>query len=202
MPKNVSRKRKNILPWIVAFLTLILIIISKTAYSAGEQDFRQGMQYYRNRQFSEAFPCFEKAARSGNTEAQSMIGVLYFQGNGVGKDDREAAKWFEKAARAGEPDAQTFMGVMNLEGRGMPKNEAEAFKWFEKAATNGETSAWNYLGTAYMKGQGTAKNTEKAIYWFTRAAPRGRLLLGFSAIAVKDVAPGVAALRRAWFPRR
>ena len=101
MPKNVSRKRKNILPWIVAFLTLILIIISKTAYSAGEQDFRQGMQYYRNRQFSEAFPCFEKAARSGNTEAQSMIGVLYFQGNGVGKDDREAAKWFEKAARAG-----------------------------------------------------------------------------------------------------
>ncbi|MBM7000042.1 PLP-dependent aminotransferase family protein [bacterium] len=39
-------------------------------------------------------------------------------------------------------------------------------------------------------------------YWFTRAAPRGRLLLGFSAIAVKDVAPGVAALRRAWFPRR
>ena len=95
MPKNVSRKRKNILPWIVAFLTLILIIISKTAYSAGEQDFRQGMQYYRNRQFSEAFPCFEKAARSGNTEAQSMIGVLYFQGNGVGKDDREAAKWFD-----------------------------------------------------------------------------------------------------------
>ena len=59
MPKNVSRKRKNILPWIVAFLTLILII-SKTAYSAGEQDFRQGMQYYRNRSSVKPSPASKK----------------------------------------------------------------------------------------------------------------------------------------------
>lgn len=36
--------------------------------------------------------------------------------------------------------------------------------------------------------------------WFSRPAPENKLLIGFSAIAIEDIAPGVAALRRAWFP--
>lgn len=171
MPKNVSRKRKNILPWIVAFLTLILIIISKTAYSAGEQDFRQGMQYYRNRQFSEAFPCFEKAAWSGNTEAQSMIGVLYFQGNGVGKDDREAAKWFEKAATNGETSARNYLGTAYMKGQGTAKNTEKAIYWFTRAAESGDTSAQKILGALYLSGhEDIAKDTLKARYWLQKAA--------------------------------
>ena len=34
--------------------------------------------------------------------------------------------------------------------------------------------------------------------WFSRSAPRGNVMIGFSAIAYEDIAPGVAALRRAW----
>lgn len=172
MSKNITRKRR-ILPWIVAFLTLVLVIISKTAYSAGETDFRQGMTHYKNRQFDQALPCLEKAANAGNTDAQAMMGVLYFRGNGVKQNDSEAARWFEKAARAGNPDAQTFMGVMNLEGRGVPKNERQALVWFEKAARAGETNAQNYLATAYMKGQGTTPDTAKARQWLRKAADQG-----------------------------
>ncbi len=35
--------------------------------------------------------------------------------------------------------------------------------------------------------------------WFSKPAPENNVMIGFSAIAFEDIAPGVAALRRAWF---
>lgn len=37
-----------------------------------------------------------------------------------------------------------------------------------------------------------------ARFWFSQPAPQDKLMIGFSAIADKDIAPGVAALARAW----
>ena len=34
--------------------------------------------------------------------------------------------------------------------------------------------------------------------YFSQPAPEGNVMIGFSAIALKDIAPGVAALKRAW----
>ena len=39
-----------------------------------------------------------------------------------------------------------------------------------------------------------------ARFWFSRPAAQDKLMIGFSSIADEDIAPGVAALRRAWFP--
>ena len=34
--------------------------------------------------------------------------------------------------------------------------------------------------------------------WFSKPAPENNIMIGFSAIALDDIAPGVAALRDAW----
>lgn len=173
MSKNITRKRR-ILPWIVAFLTLVLVIISKTAYSAGETDFRQGMTHYKNRQFDQALPCLEKAANAGNTDAQAMMGVLYFRGNGVKQNDSEAARWFEKAARAGETNAQNYLATAYMKGQGTTPDTAKAIYWYTRAAKAGDANAQKILGALYLNGHdGVTKDTAKARQWLRKAADQG-----------------------------
>ena len=44
-------------------------------------------------------------AEQGNVAAESGLGMMYAQGDGVPKDEVEALVWFILAARAGDPDA-------------------------------------------------------------------------------------------------
>ena len=39
-------------------------------------------------------------ASNGDPEAMNMLGKMYFDGQGVSKDDDEAVLWFRKAAEA------------------------------------------------------------------------------------------------------
>lgn len=116
-------KNKKLFLWLILAATIILIIISQTAFAVGERDLEQAMQSYSAGQYKEAVPQFEKAATLGNNKAQTMLGVLYFQGKGCEKDYVKAAEWFDRAANGGNIEAQTFMGIINLEGLGTPKNE-------------------------------------------------------------------------------
>lgn len=53
-----------------------------------------------------------KAAEQGNAEAQFNLGLIYYNGDGVPRDDPEAAKWYFKAAEQGHIEAQLNLGVM------------------------------------------------------------------------------------------
>jgi len=59
---------------------------------------------------------------------------------------------------------------------------------------NGMSQA-DLLDSAMREG---AKVYGTARMWFSRPAPENNVMIGFSAIALEDIAPGVAALKRAW----
>ena len=54
--------------------------------------------------------------RRGNTNAQLVLGLLYYSGKGVMQDYAEAAKWLHLAAKAGNADAQCNLGMMYGKG--------------------------------------------------------------------------------------
>ena len=86
-----------------------------------------------------------KAADQGDASAQYNLGVMYAEGQGVRKDDVEAAKWFRKAADQGLARAQYNLGVMYAEGQGVPKDYVEAEKWVREAADQGLALAQSFL---------------------------------------------------------
>ena len=45
-------------------------------------------------------------AEQGQAEALFNLGMTYHNGDGVPRNDSEAAKWYRKAAAQGHPDAQ------------------------------------------------------------------------------------------------
>ena len=62
---------------------------------------------------------------------------MYYDGQGVLQDHKEAVKWYTKAAEQGYASAQSNLGVMYDNGRGVVQDHAKAHMWFNLAAANG-----------------------------------------------------------------
>jgi TPR repeat protein len=52
---------------------------------------------------------FSKAAELGSPEAQRNIGIMFFWGIGVEKNDEKAVEWFSKAAESGDEESIMFL---------------------------------------------------------------------------------------------
>lgn len=113
-----------------------------------------------------------RAAR-GDAQAQLQLGQRYAEGDGVVRNDKEAARWFALAAKQGLSEAQYHYGLMLLKGRGVVQDYRAAFEWIEKPAKRGYAHAQYSLGELYRYGTGTPIDKARAYLWFNLAAAQG-----------------------------
>jgi len=82
------------------------------------------------------------AARSGNAEAEELIGVMYASGLGVERDDIRAFEWYLRAAMKGHAGAQSGVGWYYEVGRGLPAPDlVRAYMWYVLSAIGGDPDA-------------------------------------------------------------
>ncbi len=82
------------------------------------------------------------AARSGNADAEELIGVMYAMGLGVARDDERAFEWYLRSAMKGHPGAQSGVGWYYEVGRGMPSIDlVRAYMWYVLSAIGGDPDA-------------------------------------------------------------
>ena len=92
--------------------------------------------------FEEAMQELWPAARSGNADAEELIGVMYAMGLGVEKDDVRAFEWYLRSAMKGHPGAQSGVGWYYEIGRGMPAPDlVRAYTWYVLSAIGGDPDA-------------------------------------------------------------
>jgi len=123
--------------------------------------------------YGQSFEETKLLAEQGDVRAQSNLGAMYANGEGVPENDAEAVKWFRLAAEQGMADAQYNLGVMYANGNGVPENDVEAVKWYRLAAEQGNANAQNNLGSMYANGEGVPQNNIRAYVWFSVAAAQG-----------------------------
>ena len=93
---------------------------------------------YLRGDYRSAFDLWIKEAEAGNAEAQSWIGSLYANGEGVDVDDAKALNWYLAAARQGNHMAQANVGAFYFMGRGTARDVQEALHWLTLAADGGD----------------------------------------------------------------
>jgi len=92
--------------------------------------------------FEEAMAELWPAARSGNADAEELIGVMYAMGLGVARDDVRALEWYLRAAMKGHPGAQSGVGWYYEVGRGVPAIDlVRAYMWYTLSAIGGDPDA-------------------------------------------------------------
>jgi uncharacterized protein len=126
---------------------------------------------YHNGDYRSALRLAVPLAEDGDARAQSLLGLMFYRGQGRAQDYEAAAKWFRLAADHGDMDAQFYLGLIYTEGRGVPQDYAEAARWYRLAADQGEPQAQYNLGAYYANGQaGRRPDFVNAYMWFNLAA--------------------------------
>ena len=62
---------------------------------------------------------------------------MYYNGEGVQKDYKQAVEWFKKSANQGNADAQFNLGNMYIYGKGVQKDYKRAAEWFSLSCNGG-----------------------------------------------------------------
>ncbi|WP_272680544.1 tetratricopeptide repeat protein [Providencia sp. PROV032] len=118
---------------------------------------------------TEAFEWVRKSADQRCAKSQFVLGLLYFDGEGVDRNWFYAFELVENAANNGIPQAMTFLGHMYQNGYATAKNARKAKRWYLAAAKLGDATAYSYLGNMYKNGDGVDTDNEKAADYFVSA---------------------------------
>ena len=79
----------------------IMMCIATPAFA----EIEEGRDLMEQGRFEEARAAFWPAARSGNADAEELIGVMYALGLGVEQDVERAFEWYLRSAMKGHPGA-------------------------------------------------------------------------------------------------
>ena len=119
---------------------------------------------------------YEKAVTEDDSDAQLVLGNIYFSGMpliGINEDYAQAAEWFEKSAKNGLDEAQNNLGIMYAFGIGVGQNYEKAFYWYSQAAGRMHLEAMSNVANFYYLGRGVKQDYDKAVAFHTKAANLG-----------------------------
>ncbi len=124
--------------------------------------------------------------------AQYNLGVCYRDGQGIAKDEEEAAIWFRKAADQNLAIAQYNLAVCYDNGQGVAKDSLKAVKLYRKAADQNLAYAQCNLGAHYEHGLGVAEDHVEAVKLYREGAEQNYPLAQYNLGACYASGQGVA----------
>ena len=150
--------RSPILALGACFFATIAFTFETYAQVKENTNFEAGIAAYQADDMPLAYKEFLAAAKEGDADSQFNLALMYEQGIGVGKDEKEAVVWYGKAASQGNASAQFNLGVLYENGRGTEIDFARANELYRKASVQGDALAIGNLGMLYVRGQGVKEN--------------------------------------------
>ena len=129
-----------------ALLGASVFSFQSTAWAIEQSQLIQVGQLYKQKDFKAMLAILQPLAEQGDAIAQSLLGSVYKEGQGVKQDYFEAVKWYRQAAEQGDTDAQTLLGFSYLLGTGIQVNKALAKEWLGKACDNGDQQGCEAYG--------------------------------------------------------
>ncbi|WFB35773.1 tetratricopeptide repeat protein [Kiritimatiellota bacterium B12222] len=130
----------------------------------------EGIVAYQSGNVALAVQEFTAGAEAGDSNCQFNLALMYEQGIGVLKDEKQAVAWYLKSAEQGNSNSQFNLGVLYENGRGTPVDFAKAQLWYRKASAQGDALAIGNLGMLYLRGDGVNVNKIAGIALLLRSA--------------------------------
>ena len=144
-----------------------------------------------------AVALYKKAADSGNTSALLNLGLAYYKGEGVSKNNQMAIDMLEKVPLEERPEVGRYLGDIYLSSNQYQK----AVNAYASSAKNKDIESYYSLARIYSDEKSGMKSDKKALDFYTYAASEGYIpaqyLLGTMYINETGVEKNMF-LGRAW----
>lgn len=92
-----------------------------------------------------SFVEFSTRARLGETQAQFILGLMYFTGEGTTQNYSKAFEWLNKAHQKGHLESKNYLAAMYIHGQGVAENKPLGMKLLNEAAQAGDPDAIQQL---------------------------------------------------------
>ena len=123
---------------------LMVVAVALLPVGALAQDYNKGWDAYDAGDYQAALTEWRPLAEQGNALAQTNLGWMYENGNGVPQDYAEAVKWYRLAVEQGDAMAQNNLGWMYENGNGVLQSNVMAHMWYNIASANGSSKSGEY----------------------------------------------------------
>ena len=150
--------------------SLVLTALTAAAFAGPVED---GNAAYQRGDYRNAVKVLQPLVDQGNADAQDILAIMYYVGQGVPQNRAEAIRLYRLAAEQGNAHAQDALGFAYQNGVGVQRDVSEAAKWFRKAADQDNLDAQFNLGEMYELGNGVPQDYVLAYMWFTLVASHG-----------------------------
>ena len=141
-----------------ALAGLVFTTVFSLLISPARAGLEEGVAAYQTNNLPLAMKEFRSGAETNDSNCQFNLALMYEQGLGVAKDEKEARVWYRKAAELGNANAQFNLAVLYENGRGGGVDFAQANQWYRQAAVQGDALAIGNLGMLYVRGDGVKIN--------------------------------------------
>lgn len=91
----------------------------------------------KDRNLSEAFKWYLKAAEAGDSDAQYTVAEMYQEGQGTRNSNELALQWYTASAEQGNVDALYSLGYAYERGRFVDKDMDKALEFYGQSCDNG-----------------------------------------------------------------
>lgn len=130
----------------LCFTTVLWLAVTGLAHA--NSSLEKARDLMEANKFQAAREALLPLARSGNADAEELIGVMYAMGLGVPRDDRRAFEWYMRSSMKGHPGAQSGIGWYYEVGRGLPApDKVRAYLWYALSAIGGDVDAPDSLAS-------------------------------------------------------
>lgn len=144
---------------IVLVYFVFFVCVESIAQSAEEVNIK-AKEFFKKKDFKNAFPLIQKAAELGSAEAQFNYGNCFERGIEVERNPSKSFIWYMKSAKQGWAEAQLKVGRDYEHGWGVEKDDKQAFYWTQECAKQNEHKCIYYLLTYYEQGLGVNINID------------------------------------------
>lgn len=152
---------------------ITLLLLSLIFPSFAHAEYEKGLVAFDKKDYKTAAEEWSQNKNPVSMNSKYKLGLLYFSGKGVRKDDAKAYSLLLEAAETGHSKSQYVLWQI---GKGKAKTEDDmhqAFAWLEKSALQGFAKAQYSLGLANGVGKLIPKDNAKALFWLDKAVKNG-----------------------------
>lgn len=93
-------------------INAVLLLLMLTS-CASKLNLEQGIASFRVQNYRDAFIRLKPEANRAQPDAQYAIGYMYYYGQGVVEDKKQAWLWINRAAALGQPEALTAVKLLS-----------------------------------------------------------------------------------------
>jgi len=136
-----------------------------------DEAYEKGLASVKMNEVPTAVGHFSDAARLGHSDAQYLLGLHKYAGNGCKQNIKDAVEIWEKAADQEHVGALYELG-MYYRNSGK-KDYKKSLRYLREAAEKGHRDAMYWVAISLEHGEGDRRYLPEANFWFKAAADKG-----------------------------